>query len=110
MNLFTEIEQFVEKLFHPVAKTSLAAAATYLTTNKSRLVAAAATYEGTAEDFLVGDINTFMKSDPVLEELIPVVDPLVTAFLDKEVGYGTNDAGTLIDKLAAYLTAAEVTA
>jgi hypothetical protein len=106
-NIFKEIEEFVEKLFHPVAKETLADAAAYLSANKETLVAEAGTSGVAAEVFLTGTVTKFMGANPNLAELIPIVEPVITTFLTKEIGYGTNDVGTLIDKLAAYLIAEE---
>lgn len=105
-NIFKEIAEWFEAILHPAARESLATAAAYLTENKAELVAAAGTAGVSAETFLVNTTVTFMNEHG-LGGFVAIVQPLMMTFLEKEIGYGSNDIGTLIDKLAAWLVAEE---
>jgi hypothetical protein len=105
VNIFQKIEAWVETLLKPEGKVALAAGAEYLTTNKAKLVSEGATSGQTAEVFLENTAVAFItKENPTAAEM---AQPLIHAFLIKELGFGENDLGTLIDKLAAFLVTEE---
>ena len=107
MNFFQQLEQLVLKIEHPAAKQALASLAAELAANKTSLVAKFATAGVSAEAFIVTEVTSLVSKYPEVAPFAPFVMPLLTAFIEKELGYAGGDIGTYIDKVVAWLIAEE---
>lgn len=107
MNFFQTLEQTVEKLIHPEAKAALAALAAGLQANKAALASQYAIAGGTVASFVRNEVESLVTKEPAVAAFAPFIFPLLSDFVDKEIGYGASDLNATIDKIAAWLIAEE---